>query len=73
LSTFAVPSRVAISPTLEHSLREAEASSFAEGIDPANDLEYQALKRRLLAGEITVDEAVALYIEKIPRAASVSA
>jgi len=55
---------------LERILREAEASSFAEGINPQNDLEYQDLKAKLIAGEITTDEAVELYIERTkPRVA----
>jgi hypothetical protein len=54
--------RHVVSPTLAETLHEAEASSFAEiGIRPETDLEYMALKARLLAGEITVDEAVELY------------
>jgi hypothetical protein len=54
--------RHVVSPTLAESLLEAEASSFAEsGIWPETDSEYMALKTRLLAGEITVDEAVELY------------
>jgi hypothetical protein len=50
-------SRHVVSPTLARSLREAEASSFAEsGIWPETDSDYMAIKTRLLAGEITVDE-----------------
>jgi hypothetical protein len=54
--------RHVVSPTLAESLLEAEASSFAEsGIWPETDLDYMAIKTQLLAGEITVDEAVELY------------
>jgi hypothetical protein len=54
--------RHVVSPTLAESLLEAEASSFAEsGIWPETDSDYMAIKTRLLAGEITVDEAVELY------------
>jgi hypothetical protein len=59
--------------TLVGILREAEASSFAEGIDSMNDLEYQDVKKRLLGGEISEDEAVALYLESIRRTGPVVA
>jgi hypothetical protein len=53
--------RFTVSPTLVRSLREAEASSWAEGVDASGDLVYQDLKKQMLAGEIDADEAVELY------------
>lgn len=54
-----------VSPTLARSLFEAEASSRAEGVDTTHDVAYQAVKARLLVGEITSDEAVAIYASTI--------
>ncbi len=50
-----------VSLTLARSLREAEASSRAEGVDISGDLVYQDLKKCMLAGKIDADEAVELY------------
>lgn len=38
--------------------REAEASALAEGWDASNDPDWQDIKRRYLAGEISNDEAI---------------
>ncbi len=48
---------VAVDPTLAESLRQGEASSGAEGVDPNDSPVFLNIKRRLLAGEITLDEA----------------
>ena len=48
---------VPVDPTLAESLRQGEASSRAEGVDPNDSTVYLNIKRRLLAGEITLDEA----------------
>jgi hypothetical protein len=61
MSTPALPTRVAVSPTLAESLRQAEASTRAEGIEPNDNPVYLDVKRRLLAGEITKEEANAIY------------
>jgi hypothetical protein len=53
--------RIAVSPTLFRSLREAEASSRAEGVDTSDDPVYVRLKDRMLIGEIDADEAIRLY------------
>ena len=53
--------RIAVSSTLVRSLREAEASSRAEGVDTLGDSVYMRLKNQMLAGEIDADEAVQLY------------
>jgi hypothetical protein len=48
--------------SLTEAFRQSEASVRLEGIDPAADPEYLALKARVLAGEITVEEAGDLLI-----------
>jgi hypothetical protein len=59
MSTVKGP-RFEVSPTLADSLREAQASSFAEGVDTHADPAFREIKRRVLAGEMTVDQAVAM-------------
>ena len=44
--------------------RQAEASFLLEGLDPAGNVEYQALKARVISGEIDADEAIRLTIER---------
>lgn len=56
-----IQTRVAVTPTLAEALRQAEASTRAEGVDPNDNLAYLDVKRRLLAGEITLNEAQAIY------------
>lgn len=54
------PKRAARVPAysgLAHSLRKAEASSRAEGVDPNTSPTYLYIKGLLLAGEITLDAA----------------
>ena len=46
---------------LAETLRQAEASTRGEGIDPDDNPAYIYVKRRLLAGEISLDEARSLY------------
>jgi len=53
--------RVNVSPTLAASLKRAEASTRAEGVDPNDNPAYLDVKRRLLAGEITMEEAETQY------------
>ncbi len=50
-------SRVPVDPTLAESLRQGEASSRAEGVDPNDSPVYLDVKRLFIAGEITLDEA----------------
>lgn len=61
MSSSPIPTRVAVSPDLEEALNRAEASTRAEGVDPNDNPAYLEVKRRLLAGEITLDEANILY------------
>jgi hypothetical protein len=42
---------------LAEALRQGEASSLAEGVDPNSNPTYVSVKARLLAGEITLSEA----------------
>ena len=49
--------RVPAYPGLAQSLRKAEASSRAEGVDPNASPTYLYIKGLLLAGEITLDAA----------------
>jgi len=42
--------------------RQSEASVRLEGIDPTDFPEYLALKARILAGEITSQQAVAILL-----------
>jgi hypothetical protein len=46
-------------------LREAEASSRLEGIDTRDDVRLNQLKAQILAGEISVDEALAILSDDI--------
>jgi hypothetical protein len=46
-------------------LRDGEASSRAEGIDTRGDVLANHLKALILAGEISVKEAVEVYVEDI--------
>ncbi len=48
-------------------LREAEASSRLEGIDTRGDVLGNRLKAQILAGEISVAEAIKIYTEDIRR------
>jgi len=48
--------------SLTEAFRQSEASVRLEGIDPKTDPEYLALKARVLAGEITIEEAGDLLI-----------
>jgi len=41
----------------EH-FRQTEASFLLEGLDSSNDAEYQAMKARIIAGEIDFDDAI---------------
>lgn len=43
--------------SLENAFAEAEASLRLEGFDLAGDADYQNLKRRVLNGELTFDDA----------------
>jgi hypothetical protein len=61
MSSSATPPRVPVSPTLAASLERAEASTRAEGVDPDDNPAYLDVKRRLLAGEITMEEAETIY------------
>jgi hypothetical protein len=70
MSTVKGP-RFEVSPTLADSLREAQASSFAEGVDTDADPAFREIKRRVLAGEITVDQAVAMCNPAARRAVKV--
>jgi hypothetical protein len=46
-------------------MREAEASSRLEGIDTSDNVLGNSLKAQILAGEISVDEACAFYVDHI--------
>jgi hypothetical protein len=48
-------------------LREAEASSRLEGVDTSGDVLGNQLKAQILAGEISVAEAITIYTEDIRR------
>lgn len=61
MSSSAIPTRVTVSPDLDEALNRGEASTRAEGVDPNDNPAYLDVKRRLLAGEITLDEANTLY------------
>jgi hypothetical protein len=52
-----LPTNVAVNLNLAEALRQAEASTRAEGVEPNDNPVYLDIKRRLLAGEITLDEA----------------
>jgi hypothetical protein len=43
--------------------RQAEASFLLEGLDSSGDLHYQAMKARVIAGEIDIDEAIRQTVE----------
>jgi len=43
--------------------REAEASFLLEGLDAGGNLEYQAMKARIIAGEIDFDDAIRQRLE----------
>lgn len=51
----------ALSSTLLESLERGEASTRAEGIEPNDNPAYLDVKRRLLAQEVSLDEADELY------------
>jgi hypothetical protein len=46
-----------VHPGLAEALRQGEASSRAEGVDPTTSPAYVEVKRQLLAGEITMHDA----------------
>jgi Antitoxin VbhA len=48
----------------EEAFRQSEASVKLEGIDPTAYPEYVALRDRVLAGEITSDQAVDLLLDQ---------
>ncbi len=50
--------------TREQAFRLSEASVALEGIDVTTDPDYLALKTRILANEITSQEAITLYLQR---------
>ena len=46
----------------EEGFRRAEASCLLEGVDPNQSVHYVALKARVIAGEIDIDEAIQLTV-----------
>jgi hypothetical protein len=44
--------------TQEEGFRQAEASCLLEGVDPNRSAHYVAMKARVIAGEIDIDEAI---------------
>lgn len=42
----------------EEDFRRAEASCMLEGVDPTQSAQYAAVKARVIAGEIDIDEAI---------------
>jgi len=44
--------------------QEAEASFRLEGLDSTGNVEYEALKARVIAGEIGIDEAIRSTVER---------
>jgi len=44
---------------LQDAYREAEASLRLEGLDPSGDPVYEAVKARVIAGKLSLDEAAA--------------
>jgi hypothetical protein len=46
-------------------IRQAEASSRLEGVDTSGDVLGNQIKAQILAGEISVDEGIAIYVEAI--------
>jgi hypothetical protein len=55
--------RLPVDPTLAESLRQGEASNKLEGIDVLDNPLYVDVKRRLLAGEISLEEAQAIFVD----------
>jgi hypothetical protein len=47
----------------DEAFRRAEASCLLEGLDASGDAFYQAVKQRVLAGEIDADEMTRLLVE----------
>jgi len=43
--------------------REAEASFLLEGLDAGENSAYQAMKARIISGEIDIDDAIQLRLE----------
>jgi hypothetical protein len=56
----------------EH-FRQAEASFLLEGLDSSNDEHYQALKARIIAGDIDFDDAIRQTVEHYKALAGASA
>jgi pyrimidine operon attenuation protein/uracil phosphoribosyltransferase len=57
--------RLKVSADYAENIRQAEASSRLEGIDTSGDILGNQLKAKILAGEISVDQAIAIYLEDI--------
>jgi hypothetical protein len=52
----------------EEAFRLSEASVRLEGMDPTADPAYMALKARVLANEVTAQEAVTLFLARYKKA-----
>lgn len=48
---------------LVEAFRQAEASLSLEGLDPTESEQYNALKARVIAGELSFDEARVIFTE----------
>ncbi len=57
----------------EEAFRLSEASVALEGIDPATNPTYLALKARVLADEITAQEATAIFLAQSKKSHSTAA